>query len=111
MTITDTTEGIAPLPVGYQEPAEQTGSDDEVRPLSTVYVPVRERVHRNCIYKHRTGGWITAAPVGSRHFGAFDLKHHHTFEQALETFRIESALAKAKQDAADTKARLYRGVA
>lgn len=95
-TTIDTTETVGPLPVGYIEPCEQTGSDDETLPVE--YVPLSKRLHRPRIFKD-DGYWMTAGRIWDQRFRIvlpdgetidLSVKAHRTYDDALATLRVES---------------------
>ncbi|WP_138443549.1 hypothetical protein [Sinomonas susongensis] len=93
MTIIDTTETVGPLPIGYTDPAEPTGSDAESEPVH--YFPVGERYWRNRIFK-RDGVWLLGAAHNDTRFKSplFGNPTHITsaanFPDAITRLRVES---------------------
>lgn len=92
MTI-DTTESFGPVPTGWVDPAEPILSDEETEPI---HVPVMHRVGRNRVFKH-LGLWFVGVANVRPYFphGTFllSVKAHDTFEEALDTVRLEIAKA------------------
>jgi hypothetical protein len=79
----DTTEGVGPIPTGYIEPAEQTGSDDETSALAWETRPPKPRIWAD--REDNTAGfrsWHLRLPNGSS----------YVYDTHAEAFEALSAL-------------------
>lgn len=98
----DHTEREIGVVVGWVDPAEQTGSDDEVAPLpEQAHIPIEKRWHRWRLYRDPYGRWAARQPAQLERplfrGGNYGFTHHDR-ETALSELQLAVLIAKSHED-------------
>lgn len=91
-----------PFPLGYTDPYEQTGSDDEVRMLEPVpVIPISSRSHRWRMFRDEYGRWKAMQPEHLHRpmftGGNYGFTHHSP-ERVMSELQLAVLIAKSYED-------------